>query len=94
MSVSGISAVVIGASAGALDALSVLLPTLPEDYPLPIMIVVHLPPDKDSLLAMIFGSKCKMKVREAEDKETLEAGTIYVAPPGYHLLVEKDATLS
>ncbi len=94
MRVSGLRAIVIGASSGALDALSVILPTLPENYPLPILIVVHLPPDKDSLLAMIFASKCRMQVREAEDKEQLEAGTIYVAPPGYHLQVEQDETLS
>lgn len=94
MSGHDLRAVVMGASSGALDALSAILPTLPENYPLPIMIVVHLPPNKDSLLTTILGAKCKMKVREAEDKETIQAGTIYVAPPGYHLLVEQNQTLS
>jgi two-component system chemotaxis response regulator CheB len=94
MSEASLRAVVIGASSGALEALSLLLPALPQNYPLPIMIVVHLPPDKDSLLASIFGAKCQLPVHEAEDKEPLEAGTVYVAPPGYHLLVEKDASLS
>jgi two-component system chemotaxis response regulator CheB len=87
-------AVVIGASAGALGALSEILPALPGDYPLPIMIVVHLPPEKESLLADIMSTKCKMNVREAEDKESITAGTIYFAPPDYHLLVEKDKFLS
>jgi two-component system chemotaxis response regulator CheB len=89
-----VHAVVIGASSGALEALSVILPALPEQYPLPILIVVHLPPDKDSLLASILQAKCRMQVREAEDKEAIRPGTIYLAPPDYHLLVEKDFSLS
>jgi two-component system, chemotaxis family, protein-glutamate methylesterase/glutaminase len=94
MSGTDIRAVVIGASAGALEALSAILPTLPKGYTLPILVVVHIPPDKDSLLAPILASKCKLKVQEAEDKQPIEPGTIYVAPPAYHLLVEKDRTLS
>jgi two-component system, chemotaxis family, protein-glutamate methylesterase/glutaminase len=90
----GVQAVAVGASAGALEALSAILPALPENYPLPILIVVHVPPDKDSLLTTILATKCSMKVHEAEDKQAIEAGAIYVAPPGYHLLVEKDRTLS
>lgn len=87
-------AVVIGASAGALDALSEILPALPETYPLPIMIVVHLPVDKTSLMAGLLQKKCHIKVCEAEDKQPLEPGTVYFAPPDYHLLVEKNFTLS
>ena len=94
MSTGVFSAVAIGASAGALEALSKILPPLPADYPLAVLVVVHLPPDKDSLLASILGEKCAMAVKEAEDKESIEPGTIYIAPPGYHLLVEKDGTLS
>ncbi|MES2604928.1 MAG: chemotaxis protein CheB [Pseudomonadota bacterium] len=91
---SGLQAIVIGASAGALEALSAILPGLPAGYALPIFIVVHLPPDKDSLLAEILASKCKLQVHEAEDKEVIRPGTIYVAPPDYHLLIEHDGTLS
>jgi two-component system chemotaxis response regulator CheB len=87
-------AVVIGASAGALDALSALLPNLPRDYPLPVMVVVHLPPDKKSMLAELFRPRCAMQVREVEDKEPLQPGTIYFAPPDYHLLVESKKQLS
>lgn len=87
-------AVVIGASAGALEALSAILPPLPENYPLPIMIVVHVPPDKKSVLSEILQSKCKLKVKEAQDKEPLQGGVVYIAPPDYHLLVEKDKRLS
>jgi two-component system, chemotaxis family, protein-glutamate methylesterase/glutaminase len=87
-------AVVIGASAGALEALSIILPVLPADYRLPVLVVVHVPPDKKSVLAELFQAKCATKVREAEDKEPIEPGTIYFAPPNYHLLVEADKSLS
>jgi two-component system chemotaxis response regulator CheB len=89
-----LEAVVIGASAGALDALSVLLPALPAEYKLPVIVVIHVPPDKQSALVGVFQKKCGLKVREGEDKEPIEGGTIYFAPPDYHLLVEKDKTLS
>ena len=87
-------AVVIGASAGALEVLSNLLPGLPADYRLPILIVVHLPPDKTSLLAELLRARCAIRVREAEDKEPIEPGVAYFAPPDYHLLVEQDKRLS
>jgi len=87
-------AIVIGASAGALEALSAILPLLPADYGLPVMIVVHIPPDKKSVIAELFQAKCKIEVREAEDKEPIRGGTVYFAPPDYHLLVEADKTLS
>jgi two-component system, chemotaxis family, protein-glutamate methylesterase/glutaminase len=85
---------VIGASAGALDVLSNLLPGLPADYRLPILIVVHLPPDKTSLFAQLLRARCAIRVREAEDKEPIEPGVAYFAPPDYHLLVEQDKRLS
>ena len=87
-------AVVIGASAGALEALSAILPALPRDYPLPVLVVVHLPPDKKSVLAELLRAKCSLDVREAEDKEPIAKGVVYIAPPDYHLQVEPDLTLS
>lgn len=87
-------AVVIGASAGALEALSRILPALPREFPLAIIVVVHVPPDKRSAIVELFHSKCQIPVREAEDKEPIEGGSIYFAPPDYHLLIEADRTLS
>lgn len=87
-------AVVIGASAGALDALSSIIPLLPANYPLPMMTVVHLPADRNSLLAQLLQSKSQLRVREVEDKEPIEKGTVYIAPPDYHLLVEQNDRLS
>jgi two-component system, chemotaxis family, protein-glutamate methylesterase/glutaminase len=87
-------AVVIGASAGALEVISNLLPGLPAGYRLPILIVVHLPPDKSSLFAELLRARSAIQVREAEDKEPIEPGVAYFAPPDYHLLVERDGSLS
>lgn len=89
-----IEAVVIGVSAGAIEALSVLLPVLPANYGLPILIVIHLPPDRDSIVAELFQAKCKVRVKEAEATEPIEAGTVYLAPPDYHLLVEQNRCLT
>ena len=88
------SVIVIGASVGAIEALMRILPGLPAGYRPSILIVVHVPPDRKSLLASLFGERCAIPVKEAEDKENIQAGTIYFAPPNYHLLVEPDFTLS
>jgi two-component system chemotaxis response regulator CheB len=86
--------VAIGASAGAVQALMKLLPALPADYPLPILIVVHVPPDRDNALVELFRDRCTVGVKEAEDKEQLRRGMVYFAPSDYHLLVEADGSLS
>lgn len=87
-------AVIIGASAGALEALSSILPPLPRDYPLPIFVVVHLPPTKRSVLAEIFDRRCELRAIEPEDKEPVEPGVIYFAPPNYHFLLEGRSHIS
>jgi len=94
MTASQAEAVVIGASAGALEALSVILPALPAEFGLPLIVVVHVPPDKRSMLAELFQAKCRIPVREAEDKEPISRGTVYFAPPDYHLLIEAEKSLS
>lgn len=87
-------AIAIGASAGAVQALLKILPALPADYPAPVFIVVHVPPDRDNALIALFQSKCRIRVKEAEDKETAAPGTVYFAPSDYHLLAERDGSLS
>ncbi|RYE54206.1 MAG: chemotaxis protein CheB, partial [Rhizobiaceae bacterium] len=89
-----LEAIVIGASAGAVEALSTLLPTLKQGFRLPIIIVVHLPPDRRSAMAELFRARCALDVRETEDKESIVPGTIYFAPPDYHLLVEAGRTFA
>ena len=87
-------AVVIGASAGAVDALSTILGPLPVEFSIPVIIVVHVPSDQKSLLAELFGAKCRLPVREPDDKEPIAAGVVYIAPPDYHLLVEREKVFS
>lgn len=94
MSENRAAAVAIGASAGAIQALSRILPALPADYPLPVLVVVHIPADRSDLLASLFQSKCRMIVKEAEDKEPILPGRVYFGPSDYHILVEADRTVS
>jgi two-component system chemotaxis response regulator CheB len=89
-----VEALVIGASAGGVDALFALLPSLPAGYRLPVFCILHLPPDRDSRLAELFAERLPLPVKEAADKETIVPGTVYFAPSGYHLSVERDFTFS
>jgi two-component system chemotaxis response regulator CheB len=82
-------AIVIGGSAGALEALSVILPALSPALEPPIALVLHLAGDKPSYLAEVLSARSPLAVREVEDKSPILPRTIHVAPPGYHLLVER-----
>jgi two-component system chemotaxis response regulator CheB len=84
-----IDAVVIGASAGGIQALSVLLPALPPSLRAAVFIVLHLPRDKPSVLPDIFKPKCALPVYEAEDKQPVVPGSVYFAPANYHLLIDQ-----
>lgn len=87
-------AVVIGASAGGVQALLALLPELAVDFPFPILVVLHVPADRSNVLAPLFGARCSLTVKEAEDKEPARPGVVYFAPSDYHLLVEADGHLA
>ena len=89
-----IEAVVIGASAGGFEALFAVLEGLPASYPIPLVAVLHLPETHESRLAELFGYRLSLQVREARDKEPLEAGVLYFAPSGYHLSIETDRSFS
>lgn len=86
--------VVIGASAGGIDALMRLFHDLPQPWHLPMVVVLHLPEGRDSRLAEIFGRRLRLPVREARDKAPVAPGTLHFAPPGYHLFVERDRVFS
>ena len=87
-------AVVIGASAGGVNALMQLLPALPRGYRLPIVVVLHVRSDRHNQLVEVFQQRVALPVREAGDKESVIAGTLYFAPAGYHLLLENDRSFS
>lgn len=87
-------AIVIGGSAGGVSALLRILPRLRPGLPAPVLVVLHLPPGRESALASVFNSHPGLPAKEAEDKEPLLPARVYFAPPGYHLLVERDARLS
>lgn len=83
-----VDAVVIGASAGGIEALSVLLPALPARMRAAVFVVVHLPRERPSLLVDIYSARCRVGLREGEDKAPVEPGVVVFAPPDYHLLVD------
>jgi two-component system, chemotaxis family, protein-glutamate methylesterase/glutaminase len=84
--------VAIGGSAGVIDALGEILPALRSAAPFPVLVAVHIAPHRPSLLASLFVDRCRVPVREAQDKEPLRAAHVYFAPPDYHLLAERDGT--
>jgi two-component system chemotaxis response regulator CheB len=87
-------AIVVGVSAGGLYALSHILQAVPAHFPIPVIIVQHRSKDKRYLLEEVLQTKCMIRIRQAEEKEQIEPATVYLAPPDYHLLVEKDKTFS
>ncbi|AZF37573.1 Protein-glutamate methylesterase [Pseudomonas sp. R4-39-08] len=90
----GLEAIVVGASAGGVEALLSIFGRLPNTFGLPIVAVLHLPDERRSQLAEVFARRLRIPVKEARDKESIEAGTLYFAGPGYHLSVEHDRSLS
>ncbi len=81
--------IVIGTSWGGLSALSTIISTLPSTFALPIVVVQHRSPDAAGFLAELLQGRTSLRVAEVDDKMTIAAGHVYVAPPNYHLLVER-----
>jgi two-component system, chemotaxis family, protein-glutamate methylesterase/glutaminase len=82
--------VVIGASAGGVEALTTLVRDLPSDFAAPILVVLHVPPTGTSILPRILDRSGPLQAAHAMDGEPLHPGRIYVAPPDHHLLVAED----
>ena len=89
-----IEVIAIGVSQGGMKALEYLLPALPSDLAQAIIIVQHRSADSGDFLSEHLNLTCQIRVKEAEEKETIVAGTVYIAPADYHLLVETDGTLA
>lgn len=86
--------VAVGASAGGLEAVGKILSALPGDFAPAVLVVIHVPPNRPSMLAEIFSHRCVLPVQEADDKEPLLGGVVYLAPPDYHLLLEHERALA
>ncbi|WP_248798666.1 chemotaxis protein CheB [Pseudomonas sp. MWU13-2105] len=89
-----VEAIVVGASAGGVEALMTVFGALTARFNLPIVIVLHMPERHRSQLAEVFGRRLALPVKEADDKESLVPGTLYFAAPGYHLSIEQDRSFS
>lgn len=85
---------VIGGSAGSLEPLMTILAALPQHFTAPIGVVVHMLPNQPSHLTTILARQGVRRVTEPEDKQALEASTIYIAPPNYHMLIERTRSIA
>lgn len=85
---------VIGGSAGSLEVVLHVLPRLKPGFDMPMVIVMHRNRSSETRLINLLATRTSLKVKEAEEKETLASGTIYIAPPDYHLLIEKNHSFS
>lgn len=86
--------IVIGASAGGLNALRIVLGEIPKNFPVPIIVVLHISPQADDFWIQNMNKKCQLNVKEAEDKEQIQSGTIYFAPANYHVLIDEHRTIA
>jgi two-component system, chemotaxis family, protein-glutamate methylesterase/glutaminase len=93
-SVATFDIVALAASAGGLNAISQILGDLPANFPAAIALVQHLAPQHRSLMADILNRKTALHVKQAEQGDSINPGTVYIAPPNRHLLVNPDKTLS
>ena len=87
-------AIVIGTSAGGMDALSVVIPALPKNFSLPVIVVQHLDPNSELYLCQILKRLSQINIEEACEKQKINSGNVYLAPPNYHLLLEENKTFS
>jgi len=87
-------AIVIGVSSGGLNAMKIMFSHLPVDFKMPVIIVQHISPRSENQWIDLLNNKSKLSIKEVDEKEKIEPGMAYIAPPNYHLLVENDKTFS
>ncbi len=88
------SAIVIGVSTGGLKALEMILPELPLNDAMPVVVVQHRGHNRDDFFCTHLDGLCALRVQEAEEKMPIQSGSVYIAPADYHLQVEEDRTFS
>ena len=87
-------AIVIGVSSGGMNAMKVMFSLLPKEFKTPIIIVQHLGEYSDNYWIKLLNDKSNLSIKEADEKEKIENGNVYIAPPNYHLMIERDKTFS
>jgi two-component system chemotaxis response regulator CheB len=87
-------ALVIGVSSGGMNAMKVLFSRLPKDFQTPIIIVQHISSRSDNNWINLLNDKGSVRIKEADEKEIIQKGRVYIAPSNYHLMIEKDKTFS
>ena len=87
-------AIVIGVSSGGMNAMKVMFSLLPKEFNTPIIIVQHISSQSENLWIRLLNDKSNIYIKEADEKESIEQGKVYIAPPNYHLLIERDKTFS
>lgn len=86
--------IVVGVSSGGMNAMKVIFSLLPKDFNTPVIIVQHIGAHSDSQWIKLLNDISNLPIKEADEKEKIENGKVYIAPPNYHLLIEKDRTFS
>jgi two-component system chemotaxis response regulator CheB len=87
-------AIVIGVSSGGMSAMKILFSYLPKGFKTPIIIVQHISAHSDSKWIQLLNNAYIVDMKEADEKEKIENGKVYFAPPNYHLMIEKNKTFS
>jgi two-component system chemotaxis response regulator CheB len=87
-------AIVFGVSSGGMNAMKVIFSLLPKNFSTPIIIVQHIGARSDSQLIKLLNGISNLSIKEADEKEKIEKGNVYIAPPNYHLMIERDKTFS
>ncbi len=87
-------ALVIGASFGGLEALKEIIPQLPKNFHLAVIVVLHIGENPNSSFIKYLNDISHLHVKEADEKEHIYSGTVYFAPPNYHLMIENDETFT
>jgi len=87
-------AIVIGVSSGGMTALKFIFSVLPADFKTPVIIVQHISARSDNQWIKLLNDKSNLYIKEADEKEKIEKGNVYIAPSNYHLLIEKDKTFA
>src|ERR1035437_4106542 len=87
-------AIVIGVSSGGMNAMKVMFSLLTKDFNTPIIIVQHISAHSDNQWIKLLNNQSNLSIKEADEKENIEQGKVYIAPPNYHLMIEKDKTFS